>query len=97
MRSELFRRESIIAGIWEGRQLDAHECARLKQFCGELAARNAPVVAVLDFPRLDRCAQAYELGAAAVVGKPWDNASLLETLRRAVQQGLDVEPQSRAA
>jgi CheY-like chemotaxis protein len=74
------------AGIWEGRQLDKPELCQLAEFCEQLAKDAAPVVALADFPRRDRCEVAIQAGAAAVLGKPWLNADLLHTLERLIQR-----------
>jgi hypothetical protein len=76
----------VAAGIWEGGQLNAAEAERLAAFCTRLAELRAPVVALLDFPRRDRCEVARQMGAAAVLGKPWLNADLIATLRQIVGQ-----------
>ena len=57
----------VAAGIWEGGQLNDAEAERLTACCARLAAVNAPVVALLDFPRRDRCEVARRAGAAAVL------------------------------
>jgi hypothetical protein len=75
-----------VAGIWEGRQLDAPEIGRLDEFCRRLAKDAAPVIALADFPRRDRCGAAQRAGAAAVLGKPWLNVDLLLTLERLTQR-----------
>lgn len=75
-----------VAGIWEGRQFDEPEMPQLAGFCRRLAKDNAPVIALADFPRRDRCAAAYQAGAAAVLGKPWLNVDLLLTLERLVRR-----------
>jgi CheY-like chemotaxis protein len=75
-----------MAGIWEGRQLDEPEVSRLSEFCRRLAKDNAPAIALVDFPRRERCEVAYRAGAAAVLGKPWLNVDLLATLARLMQQ-----------
>jgi hypothetical protein len=75
-----------VAGIWEGRQLNAPELGELSGFCRRLAKDNAPVMALADFPRRDRCAVAYRAGAVAVMGKPWLNVDLLFTLERLIQR-----------
>lgn len=67
-----------LAGIWEGGQLDEGEAKNLAQFCH--AHGNAPVIALLDFPRRDCVDAARQLGAAAALGKPWLNRDLLATL-----------------
>ena len=74
-----------IAGIWEGGQLSDREADDLSQFCRRLSAEAAPIVALLDFPRRDRVERAIELGAAAVLGKPWLNADLVATLQAVVE------------
>jgi hypothetical protein len=75
-----------VAGIWEGRQLDEPEIVQLSDFCRRLAKDDAPVIALADFPRRDRCEAAYQAGAVAVMGKPWLNADLLLTLERLVRR-----------
>ena len=47
-------KREIAAGIWVGGQLSEDESKRLARFCSHLAEANAPVVALLDFPRSDR-------------------------------------------
>jgi len=69
------------AGIWDGGQLDEREADGLAIFCRKLSRDAAPVIALLDFPRRDRVQRARELGAAAVLGKPWRNEALLATLQ----------------
>ena len=76
----------VTAGIWEGGQLSDAESERLAEFCARLATFNAPVVALLDFPRRDRCEVARRAGAAAVLGKPWVNVDLMATLRQIIGQ-----------
>jgi hypothetical protein len=71
----------ITAGIWEGGQLNDREAERLAAFCATLAPQQAPVLALLDFPRRDRCEAARHAGAAAVMGKPWSNVDLVAMLR----------------
>lgn len=71
-----------VAGIWDGSQLSGCEEESLAAFCRELARDRAPVIALLDFPRRDRCEKAKDLGAAAVLGKPWLNVDLLTTIER---------------
>jgi hypothetical protein len=69
-----------LAGVWDGGQLSEAEAEGLKAFCRQMSHDSAPVITLLDFPRRDRVDHAYELGTAAVVGKPWFNADLLATL-----------------
>ena len=72
--------EPICAGIWGGGQLSDAEANRLERFCARVRLSGAPVIALLDFPRCDRCDMARAAGAAAVLGKPWRNADLVATL-----------------
>jgi hypothetical protein len=68
------------AGIWEGGQFSDDEAADLRAFCNQMTRDYAPVLALLDFPRRNRVDHALEIGAAAVLGKPWRNADLLTTI-----------------
>jgi hypothetical protein len=70
------------AGIWDGGQLNDAEAQDLSRFCTQLRADAAPVIALLDFPRRDSVNRAFQLGAAAVLGKPWLNADLLQTIEQ---------------
>jgi hypothetical protein len=88
------------AGIWEGGQLDAREAESLSAFGNRLAVDGAPVVALLDFPRRDRCDRAMRIGAAAVLGKPWNNDDVISTLEHMIQRRGSVQANicpSRAA
>jgi DNA-binding NarL/FixJ family response regulator len=87
------------AGIWEGRQLDEPELCQLAEFSKQLAKDAAPVIALADFPRRDRCVAAMQAGAAAVLAKPWLNTELLQALERVTQRkdGPATVPQKRAA
>ena len=69
-------------GIWDGGQLNDTEARDLSRFCTDLRANHAPVIALLDFPRRDSVDRALQLGAAAVLGKPWLNADLLQTIEQ---------------
>jgi hypothetical protein len=68
------------AGIWDGGQLDEREVEDLALFSRTLLSDAAPVIALLDFPRRDRVDRALQLGANAVLGKPWRNEALLAQL-----------------
>jgi hypothetical protein len=88
----------VAAGVWDGGQLDEREADDLTTFSRRLGRQRAPVITLLDFPRRDRADRAMEAGAAAVLGKPWSNAALIETIeglieRRSVQR----EHRKRAA
>ncbi len=69
-----------VAGIWDGCQLDDRETDDLAAFCRQLARDDAPVIALLDFPRRDRFEIARQIGARAVLAKPWFNADLVATI-----------------
>lgn len=56
------------AGIWDGGQLSKNELIRLTLFCKQI---NGPVVALLDFPRVEHLRQARAAGASKVLGKPY--------------------------
>lgn len=58
------------AGIWVGGQLSGTEQADLSRFRSALPA-GVPLVVLLDFPRRDAVATAKQIGATAVLGKPW--------------------------
>ena len=77
--------QGIAAGVWEGGQLSDEEAFRLCSFARQLAAQNAPVLALLDFPRRDSIDRALSLGAAVVMAKPWVNRDVVETLEGIVQ------------
>lgn len=67
------------AGLWVGGQLSDAECTRLRELKKSLPA-DAPLVVLLDFPRIDRVRIARELGATHVLGKPWRVEQLLACL-----------------
>jgi hypothetical protein len=65
--------------IYDGGQLDELEIAaigRLQDMYGSL-----PVIALADFPLIDRVAAAGSIGASAVLGKPFDVEDFLAVLR----------------
>jgi DNA-binding NarL/FixJ family response regulator len=85
------------AGIWEGGQLDDREASRLTAFCRQLAREDAPVVALLDFPRHNRCRCALEAGASVVLGKPWLGVDLVGALERITARCDAVDRAAKAA
>jgi len=76
--------KAVVAGVWDGGQLNESEADQLAEFCDCLARDGAPVIALFDFPRRDREELALSLGAAGVLGKPWLNANLVTTLADAI-------------
>ncbi len=65
------------AGIWDGGQLSDCERTRLTNFCCQV---DGPVIALLDFPRIEHFAQAQAAGAAAVLAKPYIVEELVAAL-----------------
>ena len=88
----------VSCGIWEGGQLSDVELERLAEFTGQLSNAGAPVVALLDFPRGDRCELARRVGVAEILGKPWRNLDLLEVVRQVSRPAsASLEPRLPAA
>ncbi|MCH2115383.1 MAG: hypothetical protein MK171_10810 [Pirellulales bacterium] len=58
-------------GIWDGGQLDDRQYRQLRAFCQEMERHGSPVVALLDFPRVEHGKQARQAGAQAIYGKPY--------------------------
>jgi len=67
------------AAIWVGGQLGNTECESLAELKKTLP-ENAPLVVLLDFPRIDRVSIARQLGATDVLGKPWRAEQLMACL-----------------
>jgi hypothetical protein len=65
------------AGIWDGGQLNDLELQRLRQFCQQV---EGPVVALLDFPRVEHIVAARAAGAVAVFAKPYVVEEVLAAL-----------------
>jgi hypothetical protein len=86
-----------VAGVWDGGQLDDDEVPDLAAFCRSLARDATPVVALLDFPRRDRCEVAKQLGVAAVLGKPWINADLVTTIGEVATRSADAPKSGQRA
>jgi hypothetical protein len=70
------------AGIWDGSQLHAIEAESLGAFSARMKQYDGPVVALLDFPRVEHIEMASKAGAAAVLGKPYQVAHLCKELER---------------
>lgn len=75
----------IDAAIWAGPQLDGRQAADLAAFCCGMRALKAPVIVMLDFPRIDEMLLAKSVGAADVIGKPWDVESVIRMLAKALR------------
>lgn len=65
------------AGIWDGGQLSDRELQQLFRFCQQV---EGPVVALLDFPRVEHVEKARSAGAKAVFGKPYVLEEVLAAL-----------------
>ena len=63
------RIEGAVAAIWVGGQLDARELAELNHWTTTL--NRVPVLAVLDFPRVDCWQDAASAGVKRVISKPF--------------------------
>jgi hypothetical protein len=74
------------AVIWDGGQLDPHECEALVALRSRLGNDAVPIVALLDYPRAEYIRQVQALGAAVVLGKPYSVASLFIELSRAIAE-----------
>ena len=92
-----------VAGIWDGGQLSESELASLAAFAarvkGEIAAASgadvhrSPVIALLDFPRVEHLAAVERAGGAAILAKPYQVAHLATELDRVVaRRSLNPEP-----
>ena len=70
------------AGIWDGSQLHASEAESLAAFSARLKQYDAPVVALLDFPRVEHIEMVSKAGAAGVLGKPYQVVHLCKALEQ---------------
>lgn len=85
-----------VAGIWDGGQLSENELASLAAFADRLQhpsdaergieVRRAPVIALLDFPRVEHVADVQGAGGAAILAKPYQVVHLAMELERLVGQ-----------
>lgn len=76
---QALRMRGAAAGIFDVRELDAREQDRLRAFADAL--RPAPVVLLMDFPRIDDFLAASAAGAAAVLSKPLTLDDLWDALQ----------------
>ncbi|MCA9231964.1 MAG: hypothetical protein KDA57_15050 [Planctomycetales bacterium] len=70
-RNDTYEKVQPAAGIWDGGQLDPYEFSKLTRFCQQLHACDAPVVALLDYPRVQHFEMAAQAGVHDVLGKPY--------------------------
>jgi hypothetical protein len=77
-------------GIWDGGQLEPDEQRSLSDFCGRFPRQPAPVVTLVDFPRIEHLELVLQAGACgAIVGKPYRASALVDELHQA--EGLTTE------
>jgi AmiR/NasT family two-component response regulator len=76
----------MVAAIWDGGQLSGGELAALREFAARVHTSHAaaPVIVLLDFPRVEHLQAARDAGAAAVLGKPYQVAHLVNELDRLI-------------
>ncbi|BBO32760.1 hypothetical protein [Lacipirellula parvula] len=72
------------AAIWDGGQLADSELASLRAFADSIHTANAaaPVIALLDFPRVEYLAAVQNAGGAALLAKPYQLTQLVNELER---------------
>lgn len=92
-RPKLAAVTTMVAAIWDGGQLSDGELAALREFVAGVHAANAaaPVIALLDFPRVEHLQAVRDAGAAAMLGKPYQVARLVNELDRLIAAGGGVE------
>jgi hypothetical protein len=61
----------LVAGIWDGGQLDPGELADFRQFAQEVAQRNGVTLALVDFPRQEHREMVRAAGGTGLLGKPY--------------------------
>lgn len=71
-----------VVGIWDGRGMDDRELGLMQRFCGAFPQRPAPVVALVDAPRVQDISRAQAAGASSLLGKPLDIVALEDEVRR---------------
>jgi hypothetical protein len=74
--------EQPTAALWDGGQLDDAELKSLAALCARLSPHNAPVIVLLDFPRIEHFSMAKAAGAGALMAKPYQLALLHNKLLR---------------
>lgn len=91
-RPELVQPMQPVAAIWDGGQLSDGEAAALVSFAARIHDENAaaPVIVLLDFPRVEHLEAARVAGAAVVLGKPYRIAHLANELDRLINVAVDV-------
>lgn len=85
-RPELAQPTQPVAAIWDGGELSDGELTSLHEFARRVHASNAaaPVIVLLDFPRVEHLETARAAGAAGVLGKPYRIAHLANELDRLI-------------
>ena len=67
--SDGFRVEGVTAALWDAVEGNPREIDYLRRLCDALG--RPPVVALMDFPRIDACRRVIAAGASCVVAKPY--------------------------
>jgi len=62
---------NLIAGIWDGSQLDTNEQEQLESFCQQIHKQCGSTIVLLDFPRSEHWQLASRFGVQAVLAKPY--------------------------
>jgi hypothetical protein len=83
-RPELIESAGYAAAVWDGGQLSTRELDSLASLVARMRERHpsAPVIALLDFPRVEHVTAARDVGAASILGKPYQVAHLAWELQR---------------
>jgi hypothetical protein len=91
-RPELIQVSEFIAAIWDGGQFSGGELASLTTLTARIHQSNpaAPVIVLLDFPRVEHLQAARDAGAAALLGKPYQLAHLVNELDRLIAAACQV-------
>jgi CheY-like chemotaxis protein len=72
------------AALYDGAQLDPADLEALTELCTRMCAHHAPVIALVDFPRVEHIDMARKAGAAALLAKPCQLSLLADELARLV-------------
>jgi hypothetical protein len=85
-RPELHSDAVYAAAIWDGGQLSEGELASLATFATRVRESSlaAPVIVLLDFPRVEHSQAARNAGGTMVLGKPYQVTHLANELERLV-------------
>ena len=88
-----FRVEGVTAAIWDAVEGNPHEIDELRRLCDALG--RPPVVALMDFPRIDACGRVIAAGASCVVAKPYLLDDLFDRLDHILSREAEPERMDR--